>query len=140
MIALAARCILQEFDAYNVESRQIPTLAKKAFEDCDPGESRLLSLRRLSIYSESIRDLAAQLKRVYPLLAEDEHLWQKVEKRYLPFIRGRYEEDFAMAYIHSARRMIYRSEEHTSELQSLMSNSYAVFCLKKKNKKTTHNT
>src|SRR3546814_2934210 len=30
-----------------------------------------------------------------------------------------------------------RSEEHTSELQSLMRNSYAVFCLKKKTK-TTH--
>src|SRR3546814_3061710 len=32
-----------------------------------------------------------------------------------------------------------RSEEHTSELQSLMSISYAVFCLKKKKQyKTTH--
>src|SRR3546814_2252235 len=30
-----------------------------------------------------------------------------------------------------------RSEEHTSELQSLMRNSYAVFCLKKKNKNIT---
>src|SRR3546814_1238540 len=29
---------------------------------------------------------------------------------------------------------VERSEEHTSELQSLMRNSYAVFCLKKKNK------
>src|SRR3546814_3821146 len=29
----------------------------------------------------------------------------------------------------------FRSEEHTSELQSLMRNSYAVFCLKKN---TTH--
>src|SRR3546814_1109238 len=29
-----------------------------------------------------------------------------------------------------------RSEEHTSELQSLMRISYAVFCLKKKNKDT----
>src|SRR3546814_1758492 len=28
-----------------------------------------------------------------------------------------------------------KSEEHTSELQSLMRNSYAVFCLKKKNTK-----
>src|SRR3546814_9199775 len=28
-----------------------------------------------------------------------------------------------------------RSEEHTSELQSLMRNSYAVFCLKKNKKK-----
>src|SRR3546814_10308127 len=30
------------------------------------------------------------------------------------------------------RRDMVRSEEHTSELQSLMRNSYAVFCLKKK--------
>src|SRR3546814_4144072 len=30
-------------------------------------------------------------------------------------------------------RLVRRSEEHTSELQSLMRNSYAVFCLKKKN-------
>src|SRR3546814_5551927 len=34
-----------------------------------------------------------------------------------------------------ARRARRRSEEHTSELQSLMRISYAVFCLKKKNKK-----
>src|SRR3546814_5720045 len=33
-----------------------------------------------------------------------------------------------------------RSEEHTSELQSLMRISYAVFCLKKKNKQQTHYT
>src|SRR3546814_1652449 len=31
-----------------------------------------------------------------------------------------------------------RSEEHTSELQSLMRISYAVFCLKKKNKKNSN--
>src|SRR3546814_9134908 len=30
--------------------------------------------------------------------------------------------------------LVQRSEEHTSELQSLMRISYAVFCLKKKNK------
>src|SRR3546814_7584094 len=36
------------------------------------------------------------------------------------------------------RRVIdRRSEEHTSELQSLMRISYAVFCLKKKNHNTT---
>src|SRR3546814_6910704 len=39
-----------------------------------------------------------------------------------------------------SRRRLRRSEEHTSELQSLMRISYAVFCLKKKNnsKKTTY--
>src|SRR3546814_5535934 len=35
-----------------------------------------------------------------------------------------------------ARMQNARSEEHTSELQSLMRISYAVFCLKKKKKKT----
>src|SRR3546814_4820258 len=33
-----------------------------------------------------------------------------------------------------------RSEEHTSELQSLMRISYAVFCLKKKHNNVTHNS
>src|SRR3546814_9819025 len=41
----------------------------------------------------------------------------------------------ASASTPSPRRTL-RSEEHTSELQSLMRISYAVFCLKKKN--TTH--
>src|SRR3546814_5578177 len=35
--------------------------------------------------------------------------------------------------LEGALRKVSRSEEHTSELQSLMRISYAVFCLKKKN-------
>src|SRR3546814_19588559 len=42
---------------------------------------------------------------------------------------GRYYERFADHAVEVGRR----SEEHTSELQSLMRISYAVFCLKKKN-------
>src|SRR3546814_3158747 len=38
----------------------------------------------------------------------------------------------------AVRRLQVRSEEHTSELQSLMRISYAVFCLKKKPQKTKH--
>src|SRR3546814_7441667 len=38
---------------------------------------------------------------------------------------------------HSFVGALQRSEEHTSELQSLMRHSYAVFCLKKKKSKTT---
>src|SRR3546814_14498335 len=37
------------------------------------------------------------------------------------------------------RRLTLRSEEHTSELQSLMRISYAVFCLKKKNRMKHNN-
>src|SRR3546814_1245394 len=35
---------------------------------------------------------------------------------------------------------VMRSEEHTSELQSLMRISYAVFCLKKKNSTTSRSS
>src|SRR3546814_10113619 len=52
---------------------------------------------------------------------------------------GRQREDPAADAVALALRV--RSEEHTSELQSLMRISYAVFCLKKKNKqKSTHTT
>src|SRR3546814_2788297 len=40
----------------------------------------------------------------------------------------------AIFFIHPTS-YLERSEEHTSELQSLMRNSYAVFCLKKNEKK-----
>src|SRR3546814_3764527 len=38
----------------------------------------------------------------------------------------------ASYWLASAADKVFRSEEHTSELQSLMRNSYAVLCLKKK--------
>src|SRR3546814_8986192 len=44
---------------------------------------------------------------------------------------------FVCASTNSFDAWASRSEEHTSELQSLMRISYAVFCLKKK-KQTTH--
>src|SRR3546814_2833430 len=45
--------------------------------------------------------------------------------------------DFTDTGLHNlgTHRAVPRSEEHTSELQSLMRISYAVFCLKKKNNK-----
>src|SRR3546814_9876120 len=44
------------------------------------------------------------------------------------------------ALLAMGRREESRSEEHTSELQSLMRSSYAVFCLKKKKTYTTTRT
>src|SRR3546814_1095692 len=40
--------------------------------------------------------------------------------------------------VRPGRARAWRSEEHTSELQSLMRISYAVFCLKKKKNKPKH--
>src|SRR3546814_2608185 len=52
-------------------------------------------------------------------------------------VQGR-EDQAAEAMLHDAK-VLARSEEHTSELQSLMRLSYAVFCLKTKNL-TPHTT
>src|SRR3546814_3811516 len=60
---------------------------------------------------------AAQLCRTLDHHLRDRGLWQRLEDEL-------------------ADLQILRSEEHTSELQSLMRISYAVFCLKKKKKKT----
>src|SRR3546814_7986560 len=43
---------------------------------------------------------------------------------------------FALVDMVAGKIEMFRSEEHTSELQSLMRISYAVFCLKKKTLKT----
>src|SRR3546814_1605401 len=55
---------------------------------------------------------------------------------------GRFFNDLAFALVGrvrggAAQVGVVRSEEHTSELQSLMRISYAVFCLKKKTQKTS---
>ena len=104
---LAAHWILSEFDAYYVESRSIPNLAKSAFERRDPATSLDLSLRRLSVYSTSAHTLARRLRESLPPATEDETFWERIEARYLTLIEGRYESDLAFAYIHSARRMMY---------------------------------
>src|SRR3546814_10066488 len=71
--------------------------------------------------------------------------------RMIPYIRGAV--DCKLRYASGRRRSLTiarfisaakikvaetRSEEHTSELQSLMRISYAVFCLKKKTKNNIH--
>src|SRR3546814_2892246 len=54
---------------------------------------------------------------------------------------GLYARGSAELLFRSACNLLDRSEEHTSELQSLMRISYAVFCLKKKQtSKQTDNT
>src|SRR3546814_10095365 len=52
---------------------------------------------------------------------DEEHDWQ----------RDRDPGELAPEIIERRDMMVVRSEEHTSELQSLMRSSYAVFCLKK---------
>src|SRR3546814_5906360 len=65
-----------------------------------------------------------EILRADPKLSRAEAL-QRVERE----IRDDARDD---PYLKSWSHPSARSEEHTSELQSLMRNSYAVFCLKKK--------
>src|SRR3546814_2315364 len=60
-------------------------------------------------------------------------LWADPQERYDIFMNNYTERTWTLVTINqSIRELMKRSEEHTSELQSLMRISYAVFCLKKK--------
>src|SRR3546814_9700455 len=74
------------------------------------------------------------------LLAEPMHPLCRSDCRGLCLVCGRRLDDEACEHVEAsldprlAPLADWRSEEHTSELQSLMRISYAVFCLKKKNR------
>src|SRR3546814_1482016 len=53
---------------------------------------------------------------------------------FVGYLLGTYINPRIIHRVGHVRAFAIRSEEHTSELQSLMRSSYAVFCLKKKNK------
>src|SRR3546814_9392202 len=55
-----------------------------------------------------------------------------------PPVNRRYLEMCVFSHLASELKSGDRSEEHTSELQSLMRSSYAVFCLKKKHTNKLH--
>src|SRR3546814_9552061 len=64
-------------------------------------------------------------------------------KHPIPHMRGladAWEKSFEKNSFHTDHYIVLRSEEHTSELQSLMRISYAVFCLKKKTTKENIST
>jgi isocitrate dehydrogenase kinase/phosphatase len=107
---LTANWILQEFELYYYESRAIPGLAQRAFEDRDPKTSLALSKKRLSVYNESINALGPRLKAVFPRVAAEESIWSDVQDCYIPLIEGRYEADLAFAYLHSVKRKLNQGE------------------------------
>src|SRR3546814_10752662 len=94
----------------------------------------ILQIRLFSAIALSIQTRLADLSHLSPL-----HLLRHKFGASFGQIFGRtLDEPLHMAAggvgITQANRTQNRSEEHTSELQSLMRTSYAVFCLKKKKK------
>src|SRR3546814_1872934 len=71
------------------------------------------------------------------VITDTEHVPGRLDQAIVDFVRG------ADIMIYDSMftddefpKFVTRSEEHTSELQSLMRSSYAVLCFKKKKKKT----
>src|SRR3546814_4406732 len=61
-------------------------------------------------------------------------LWADQQERYDIFMNNYTERTWTLATINQSIRELMRSEEHTSELQSLMRISYAGFCMQTKQK------
>src|SRR3546814_9956059 len=84
------------------------------------------TLFRSKYIAELCASLASLIAPIEATVRADQQIhliWDKPNKVYRPVCRA----------------WTCRSEEHTSELQSLMRISYAVFCLKKKNKINQNN-
>src|SRR3546814_10698674 len=117
---------LLEFDDVNNDQRKVVYSQRNELLEADSVQENIASLR-----SDVVGDIVDRfvppdsideqwdLPGLEATLAEDFGVQVPVEE----MVKGREEVDVA------------RSEEHTSELQSLMRISYAVFCLKKKKKK-----
>src|SRR3546814_18832931 len=82
------------------------------------------------------RELGAEPDVALPAMSKAEHVVTDYQTTRLSL------KDHPMAFLRATLAVegVSRSEEHTSELQSLMRISYAVFCLKKNNQKDISNT
>jgi isocitrate dehydrogenase kinase/phosphatase len=109
-IELCAEWIGSVFDQFYAEFLRLTWLAKSSFENRDPPASVAHAKRRLGLYNATVYALAEELRAAFPALAESEAAWGEVEAAYLPAVQGIYEADLALAYLHSARRRLYRGD------------------------------
>src|SRR3546814_1798881 len=99
--------------------------------DCTPVAGEITyGLERLAMYIQGV-------DRVYDLKFNNEgvsygDVFLESERQFSAYNFEHAKTDFLFDQFREAQEQCKRSEEHTSELQSLMRSSYAVFCLKKK--------
>src|SRR3546814_5921351 len=94
-------------------------------------------LLRLQASGQQIEASMQEEKRLNLQKEKNLSVQQKATNEYIASIR-QYESEKKLK--NEQLKFRQRSEEHTSELQSLMRISYAVLCLKKKNKRNIHTT
>src|SRR3546814_4898758 len=112
----------------------LPALLEWVTQECNGDRRSTERSRRLDSDAAAVQIMTVWVSKglQYPIV-------------YLPFSFNRNVQDRELVLFHRDRRRCLdiggkggpRSEEHTSELQSLMRISYAVFCLKKKKKQNT---
>ena len=102
--------ILDEFDHFYTDFTELTQSAKTAFERRDYSGVLTASRNRLSMYSISMDQLSTRITDEFPDVSREESLWEGVESHYGMLTENRYEADLALAYMHSVRRSIFRSE------------------------------
>src|SRR3546814_5764227 len=134
---LMNRCLVLTVDESREQTRAIHALQRRrqTLEGLLAGEDRAVTLalhRNAQTLLEGVKVVNPFADRLTFL--DDKTRTRRDHMKYLTLIQ-------AIALLHQHQRPIRtveRSEEHTSELQSLMRISYAVFCLKKPNTKHPH--
>src|SRR3546814_9674579 len=111
-------CIVREDDAISAEE---DSLAENTHREALHPLDQFRAMQQLVIQGTDIETIAATFM-VTPAVVRQRLRLASVSPR----LQEVYAEDGM------SLEQLMRSEEHTSELQSLMRNSYAVFCLKKK--------
>src|SRR3546814_1136336 len=81
-------------------------------------------------------DIEIQAKEILRIRSRMNGLYAKYTGQPLERIESAMDRD---TFLEADEAKTFRSEEHTSELQSLMRISYAVFCLKKQTKERNSN-
>ena len=120
-----AAYILSQFNQFYLSFLEIPDQAKQAFENRNHAQSIELSSRRLQLYSRSVHHVIKDYLCDLSELATNELLWNEVEQVYRERIKDRYENDLALAYLHSVRRVFYKSEWRTEDYSILKKSDHS---------------
>src|SRR3546814_2325955 len=94
-----------------------------------------------TLFRSALVDLGlAEFDKIFAINTRATWLIGKAAHPHLKASKGAFIATASMSATQPTPALGLRSEEHTSELQSLMRISYAVFCLKKKKTKYTNTT
>jgi isocitrate dehydrogenase kinase/phosphatase len=105
-IAATARLILAIFDEFYARLCEYPFRAKLAFETMDTHVSIEISHQRLGLYSRYISEHGPRIVAAFPALANNEAIWDTLDRLFVAMIVDRYEADIAFSFAHSLRRNI----------------------------------